>query len=570
MAFVTLVFPHQLFKENPAIKAGQKVVLIEEDLYFNQFNFHKQKLVLHRASMKAYEGFLQKKKIPVEYIEATEKWCDARHLGTWLQKQKITEVHYAGLSDDWLQRRLMKGLENSGIQAVEHPTPNFITTAAHGDHFFEGKKTYFQTDFYIWQRKRFRILLEKDDQPQGGKWSFDEENRSPFSKDEVIPNIHFPKPNEYVKEAIEYVEKHWPKNCGSVENFNYPVTHQQAEKWLTDFLENRFEKFGVYEDAMVADEHFLYHSVLTPSLNIGLLDPKQIINAAIKTHRAKNIPLNSTEGFIRQILGWREFIQTVYRREGRKQRTKNYWGFHRPIPHSFWTGETGIVPVDIVVKKVLQTGYSHHIERLMVMGNFMLLCEFDPDEVYKWFMEMYIDAYDWVMVPNTYGMTQFSDGGLMMTKPYISGSNYLLKMGDWKKGNSSKRKPQKESGQMPLSLGEGLGVRLTADEETMAELHKDGMVPLQMEDGKTNTQPASWNEIWDGLFWRFMHVHQRFFDKNPRLSLLLRSFDRMSKEKRDAHLAVAEAFLQRLDSQNEQAGKQQKEKPATKPSQEKV
>jgi deoxyribodipyrimidine photolyase-related protein len=206
-----------------------------------------------------------------------------------------------------------------------------------------------------------------------------------------------------------------------------------------------------------------------------------------------NTPLNSLEGFIRQIVGWREFIRAVYEREGRAQRTKNYWGFTRKIPPAFWKGTTGVEPVDIVIQKVLQNGYTHHIERLMVLGNFMLLCEFDPGEVYRWFMEMFVDAYDWVMVPNTYGVICFADGGLMTTKPYISGSNYLLKMGTWKKG--------------------------------------------------------PWQEVWDALFWRFMFMHQDFFNQNPRLSMLLRMFEKMPHEKRQGHLSIADNFLCGLDKQ---------------------
>jgi deoxyribodipyrimidine photolyase-related protein len=180
----------------------------------------------------------------------------------------------------------------------------------------------------------------------------------------------------------------------------------------------------------------------------------------------------------------------VYEQAGRKQRTSNFWNFKRKIPSSFYDGTTGIIPIDITIKKVLKTGYCHHIERLMVLGNFMLLCEFDPDEVYKWFMEMFIDAYDWVMVPNVYGMTQFADGGLMTTKPYISGSNYLMKMSDYEKG--------------------------------------------------------AWQKIWDALFWRFMHVHRDFFGTNPRLGMLVKTFDKMSEEKRNAHLETASTYLNSL------------------------
>ena len=293
------------------------------------------------------------------------------------------------------------------------------------------------------------------------------------------------------------VDKYYPDNYGNTASpFGniggfYPVTHKQAGLWLQDFLKHRFQKFGVYEDAMVTGETFLYHSILSPLINTGLLDPQEVIDKTLDYAAENDIPLNSLEGFIRQVMGWREFIHLVYEREGVKQRTKNYWGFKRHIPKTFWTGETGILPVDTVIKRVLHTGYSHHIERLMIMGNFMLLCEFDPDDVYRWFMEMYIDAYDWVMVPNTYGMTQFADGGLMMTKPYISGSNYLLKMGNWPKGE--------------------------------------------------------WQEIWDGLFWRFMHKHRDFFTQNPRLGMLVKSFDKMDAGKQKKHLHNAEEFLKRLD-----------------------
>jgi deoxyribodipyrimidine photolyase-related protein len=369
-----------------------------------------------------------------------------------------------------------------------------LNTPEDGDVYFANKKHYHQTDFYVLQRKARKLLLDADRKPLGGKWTFDAENREKFPKTERVPSFPFPAQNNWVKEAAEYVNQHFPGNYGETDAFIFPVNRNDSLQWLDEFLEKRFEKFGVYEDAMVAKENYLYHSVLTPMLNIGLLQPGEIVNAALNKASEKEIPLNSLEGFIRQIVGWREFIRLVYEREGRKQRTTNYWGFTRKIPPQFWTGETGIEPVDIVVKKLLKTSYNHHIERLMVMGNFFLLCEFDPDEVYRWFMEMYIDAYDWVMVPNVYGMTQFADGGLMTTKPYISGSNYLMKMGDWPKGD--------------------------------------------------------WQAIWDGLFWRFMHVHRDFFLKNPRLGMLVNTFDKMSEEKRELHLRNAGGFLEQLDTWN--------------------
>jgi deoxyribodipyrimidine photolyase-related protein len=215
-----------------------------------------------------------------------------------------------------------------------------------------------------------------------------------------------------------------------------------------------------------------------------------VVEKSLNFANENKIPINSTEGFIRQIIGWREFIRGMYLCKGSFSRTKNFWGFKRKIPKSFYDGSTGIDPLDQTIKKVLESGYCHHIERLMILGNFMLLCEFDPDEVYRWFMELFIDAYDWVMVPNVYGMSQFADGGLFATKPYIAGSNYLRKMSDYQKGD--------------------------------------------------------WEAVWDGLFWRFIDQHQDFFKSNPRLSMMNHTWDKMDKEKKKNHLVKAEKFLEEL------------------------
>ncbi|MBC8988030.1 cryptochrome/photolyase family protein [Pedobacter sp. N36a] len=490
---VTLIFPHQLFQNHPALQKDRAVYLVEEWLFFKQYNFHRKKLVLHRASMKFYQDWLQKNEFTVNYIESDTKENDCRVLVDSLAQQSIEHIHIAAVADNWLIQRMESACIMNEVTLHVYDSPNFLNTTQSTADYFNKRKTYFQTDFYISQRKKRNILLESDGEPIGGKWSFDEDNRKKFPKKEGVPGFELPKENKYVAEAKLYVKKHFPNNYGELNTrCLFVVTFEDALKWLDNFLKNRFEKFGIYEDAIVANESILHHSVLTPILNIGLLQPGQIIEEALAVAKNKNIPLNSLEGFIRQIMGWREFVHLVYEREGGKQRSTNCWKFKRKIPQSFWTGETGIAPIDITIKKILQTGYSHHIERLMVLGNFMQLCEFDPDEVYRWFMEMFIDAYDWVMVPNVYGMTQFADGGMMVTKPYISGSNYLMKMGDYEKGE--------------------------------------------------------WQSVWDGLFWRFMHVNRSFFLKNPRLGMLVNMYDKMPIEKQELHLIHAENFLEQLDS----------------------
>jgi deoxyribodipyrimidine photolyase-related protein len=488
---VTLIFPHQLFVNHPSIVKNQAVYLIEEFLFFNQYRFHQHKLVLHRASMKKYAHRLGQFNVKVNYIDSQDDLSDVRNLIDHLAQHNITEIQFADVADNWLRTRIKKSCNRRQIKMTEIPSPNFLNTLDDVKPFFDKKKTYFQTAFYIEQRKQRLILLDTAGHPLGGQWTFDTDNRLKYPKKNQPPVVIAAKHDSYVKKAMTYVETYFSNNYASTEKFIYPTDHAGASLWLDEFLETRFEKFGSYEDAMVGNEHYLHHSVLTPMLNIGLLSPQQIIDRALQVGGNKNIPLNSLEGFIRQIMGWREFIRIVYEREGRHQRTQNFWSFERKIPKSFWLGTTGILPVDNVIQKLLETGYSHHIERLMVMGNFMLLCEFHPDEVYRWFMEMYVDAYDWVMVPNVYGMSQFADGGLMTSKPYISGSNYLLKMSDYPKG--------------------------------------------------------PWTEIWDGLFWRFMHVHRDFFLKNPRMGMLVKMFDKMPEEKRNKHIAVAENFLKQLN-----------------------
>lgn len=476
---IFILFPHQLFKTIEPLKKMNMVYLVEEHLFFNQYKFHQQKLVLHRASMKYYQSYLQEHGIAVKYIEAHQQENDVRVLlGNLADTPDITLHHYP-LFDNWLEQRFKNRCTALSINTEELNSSYFLNSTLDFNDYFSNKSKFFQTDFYIKQRKKLGILMQADGKPQGDKWSFDADNRLKYPKGKKPPEVTFPDINKYYHEAIAYVKQYYAANYGLISpTFIYPTTHQESEAWLQQFLQKRFVDFGSYEDALVSDEHILHHSVLTPMLNMGLLTPKQIIDETLAFAETHAIPLNSLEGFIRQIIGWREFIYGVYHSKGTQERTTNFWQFYKPIPASFYQGNTGITPVDEVIKKVLKTGYCHHIERLMILGNFMLLCEFNPDEVYKWFMEMFVDAYDWVMVPNVYGMSQFADGGLMATKPYISGSSYVLKMSHYKKDR--------------------------------------------------------WCEVWDALFWNFMNRHRDFFLSNPRIGMLIKTYDKMSDEKKKA------------------------------------
>ena len=489
----TLIFPHQLHKNLDELDKNVPVYLIEEYLFFNQYKFHKQKIGFHRAIMKFYEKYLQENGFEIIYIEAKEPISDIRKLLPKLAKKGIEGVIYRNPTDYNLEKRLSEGLKEQNMEKNELESLLFINSKEDLSSFFKPtKKKFFQTSFYKNERARLNILMDEEGKPEGGKLTYDDANRKKYPAKKTPPAIYFPEATEYHKEAFDYVETNFKGNYGEFTSDTfYPVTFEQTEAWLNQFLETRFHEFGNYEDAIVKEEIHLNHSMLTPMMNVGFIEPKYIIDKAIDFAKKSSVPLNSLEGFVRQIMGWREFIRGMYEAKGRESRIKNYWGFTRKIPASFYDGTTGIVPIDDTIKKILKTGYCHHIERLMILGNFMLLCEFDPDEVYQWFMELFIDSYDWVMVPNVYGMSQFADGGFFATKPYISGSNYVIKMSNYKKG-------------------------------------------------------AIWQTTWDGLFWRFMHVHRDFFVKNPRLGMLVRNFDNQSPEKRNGHLEVAEEFLTSL------------------------
>ncbi len=494
MKEIHLVFPHQLFQSSPLFETKEPLYLVEEYLFFKQYPFHKQKIAFHRATMKFYEAFLKSEGYEVIYIEANQAISDIRKLIPELKERGIEHINYIDPIDYWLQKRLEATCEDNGIKTKQFDSPLFLNRPGDLQPFFRSdKKKYHQTTFYTHARKERNILMDADDKPTGGKWTFDTENRKKYPAKKTPPSIQYPDVDDYYKEAKEYVEAHFADHLGSLtEQVLYPTNFEATQAWLQQFFEHRFREFGAYEDALVTHHSILHHSVLTPMLNVGLITPGKILEESLQYAEENDIPLNSTEGFVRQIMGWREFIRGIYEARGREQRTLNFWGFTKKIPASFYDGTTGIDPVDQTIKQVLKTGYCHHIERLMVLGNFMLLCEFDPDEVYRWFMELFIDAYDWVMVPNVYGMSQFSDGGLMATKPYISGSNYLMKMSNYQKGE--------------------------------------------------------WQDTWDGLFWRFMDVHRDFFQQNPRLGMLVGMFDKMSDEKKETHRTNAAAFLSQLET----------------------
>ena len=493
---LTLIYPNQLFAEHPSVQPGRPVVLLEDPLLFGTDptwpgRIHRQRALLHRLSMQAYAERLKGQGFEVAIQHHNQASDTSEHI-TLLWKQGYRVFHLVNPLDDLLERRLRRTLTELGGQIVLNDTPMLLTPPeVLESHFGSGRKP-FMARFYELQRKRMGVLLTPEGGPVGGQWSFDADNRKKLPKGIVVP----PEPTctPYVDHVttLAQLETEALPLIGASKNCLYPIDHQGAQDWLDRFLEERFEQFGDYEDAISRHHRVMWHGVLTPMLNIGLLTPEQVLRRALEAGESRSIPLNSLEGFVRQIIGWREFMAAMYQRHGRQMRTTNFWGFNnQPLPEAFYTGTTGLPPIDDAIHHALETGWCHHIERLMLIGNVMLLCRFHPDRVYQWFMDLFVDAYDWVMVPNVYGMSQFADGGLFTTKPYLSGSNYVRKMSDYPKGE--------------------------------------------------------WCEIWDGLFWSFIHQHQDFFRSQYRLAMMARNLDRMAPDKLLTHQQRASQFLDGLN-----------------------
>ena len=490
----TFVFPNQLFFPSPALSRDRIVYIIRDPLFFKDqihpVNFHKNKLLLHILSTNEYKEELIKIGYDVKLVEYEELSGD-KYLEELIIKYGLTDIHYCDPVDFIISKRLGNAIKNTGAFSNKYDSMSFMLSSSEVEEEFFNKKSHFMAPFYKKQRIRFGILINDDGYPLGGKWSFDKENRKKLPKTVHAPELlRIKYDDERMAIAKQYIEKNFKNNPGHLDFFNYPINRQNARDALHYFLKTSFENFGTYEDAIAKDENFLFHSIITPYLNIGLITPEQVVSEALNYAKENFTPLNSVEGFIRQIIGWREFMRGIYIADGVKQRNSNFWNYTNDIPNSFYNATTGIDPLDDTIKKCLDNGYVHHIERLMILGNLMLLLRIRPDVVYKWFMELFIDSYDWVMVPNVYGMSQFADGGLLATKPYISGSNYILKMSDYKKGD--------------------------------------------------------WCEIWDSLYWRFINSNREFFKKNPRMNMMVSMYDKKDTVSRDRLMKVANNYTEEL------------------------
>ena len=456
---ICILFPIDLYNDLSYItKYNIQTVYLAEDIHYfkrPKMKFNILKPVYHRATMKCYFDFL-KSKVKSYYIECDTDWTKI--------KLQYKTLYFFDPVDRTISDKINK------FTHIIINTPRFILSK---DELDEYKGVIRQTSFYIWIRKKYNILMDSN-KPYGGKMTYDKENRKrPYSgiEKDVEIETDFTN-NKYVKEAFQYIKSSKSNIIFPEIKLKFPINREDTLKRLIFFVNKSLDKFGSYQDVMIPSDHsFIFHSGFSVMMNIGLITPKEIIDYVLDlfesySEKDKKKNINTIEGFIRQIIGWREFTRFMYEKKYTTYLDKNYFNANNKLSSEWYTATTGIIPIDHCISKAFRFGYLHHIERLMLVSNYMVLKGISPTEMFKWFTEFSLDSYDWVMEYNVYCMASYSDGGQYISKPYISSSNYVLKMSTYKKGE--------------------------------------------------------WSIIWDELFWKFMKKHTSKIKKIHRLSPLLK------------------------------------------------
>tara|TARA_B100002051_G_scaffold275774_1_gene320926 strand:- start:532 stop:2040 length:1509 start_codon:yes stop_codon:yes gene_type:complete len=485
-----LILGNQLFPVNEIKKTGIKNIFMAEDFGLcSEHKHHKLKILIFLSAMREYKNYLKKYNFNIHYFSIKDSFKKNYEdkIKIILNKYKYSEINFFEIEDNFFSKRMsifFSSLEN--IQCNELKNPMFISDK----NYFEQTKNNNSirlSNFYKKIRTDLHILVTKDGIPIGGKWSFDDENRKKIPKDMTLPDKPLNFKYKNFKILSSFINTEFSNNPGKLSNTWVPITRSDALEWVNNFFKYKLIDFGDYEDAIIRDNNFLFHSALSTILNLGLITPYELLSKLKSFAKKNDIPINSYEGFIRQVFGWREFIRCLYHRFGEKMINSNFWKSNRKMKKSWYLGNTGIQPLDDSIKDCLEYGYTHHIPRLMIIANIMNLSNIHPYEIYKWFMEMFIDSSDWVMVPNVFGMGTFADGGIFATKPYVCGSNYILKMSNYKKGE--------------------------------------------------------WCDIVDGLYWKFIDENKKYFVKNPRLSMMVRSLNRINNKRKKIIFDAAKNFI---------------------------
>jgi deoxyribodipyrimidine photolyase-related protein len=484
---VLLLFGNQLFDPTHLREYRDATLLmVEDEALCRRYTYHRQKLTFILAAMRSQAQALRAAGYRLVYHELEEglDWQSA--LDALRQQTGFDTLCHFEIENPALTATLCAYTRRHTLGLRVLRSPMFLNTIADFETHLAGHGSPQLLPYYRTQRLRHGILIDADGGPTGGRWSFDHANREKLPKHLRPGEPTVPAQTPQVRAAMALVRDRFPTHPGELDAFWLPTTHEQARAWLDEFLDQRFRDFGRFEDALTRRSSFVYHSGIAPLLNVGLLTPEFVLERALEHAAHHDVPINSLEGFVRQILGWREFVRGVFHHYHRPLQSRNVWRGDRKLTDAWYTGTTGLEPLDHVIRKTLKLGWAHHIERLMVAANLMNLAGVEPGQVYRWFMEMFVDAYDWVMAPNVFGMGLSSEGGIFTTKPYICGSNYVLKMGDFK--------------------------------------------------------PGDWCDVMDGLLWRFVANHHETLRTNHRLAPMIANLPRVAR-RRPEIFAMAEDFI---------------------------
>ena len=484
--------------------ANSIVLMMEVGDETTYVRHHKAKLVYILSAMRHHAEALRRAGWTVDYVRLDDPDNSGSFTG---EVARAIERHQADRivvteAGEW---RVMAMLESwqtlFGVPVEIRRDDGFLCSHAEFEAWAEGRSELRMEFFYREMRKKTGLLMENG-KPVGDRWNFDKENRKPAQADLLMPQPLSFEPDAITREVMELVEQRFGSNPGSLALFDYAVTAEDAERQAETFFTHALPQFGDYEDAMLTGERFLWHSILSPYINSGLLDPLDLCRRAEVEYREGRAPLNSVEGYIRQVIGWREYMRVIYWREGPNYVNRNFLAHARALPGWYWTGETDMHCLKESLGQTLATAHAHHIQRLMVLGNFALLIGADPKQVHLWYLEVYVDAYEWVELPNTLGMSQFGDGGLLGSKPYVSSGAYINRMSDY-------------CGHCRYDVGKRVG---------------DDACP------------------YNALYWDFLVRHRDKLGSNRRLAMPYRTWDRQSPEQQAETLAQARGFLDALDA----------------------
>ena len=465
---------------------------------------HQQKLAYILSAMRHHAAYLADLGWTVDYVALDDPDNSGsftgevaraidRHAPDRIVVTEAGEWRVAAMLDAWPDR--------FAVPVEIRPDRRFIASHAEFDDWAAGRASLTMEYFYRDMRRKTGLLMDGD-APCEGRWNFDKENRRPAKADLLMPRPHRFEPDAITRDVLALVAERFADHPGSLDDFAWGVTRDDAQAQADAFFAHALPDFGPYEDAMLTGEHHLWHSILSPYLNSGLLDPLDLCRRAEAEYRAGRAPINSVEGYIRQIIGWREFMRGIYWREGPDYARRNFLDHHRPLPAWYWTGDTDMHCLAEAIGQTLATAHAHHIQRLMVTGNFALLIGADPAAVHRWYLEIYVDAYEWVELPNTLGMSQFGDGGIVGSKPYISSGAYIDRMSDY-------------CGQCRYDVKQRVGADACP---------------------------------FNALYWDFLARHEDKLGDNPRLALPYRNWAKQPAEKRKETRAQARSFLDRLDA----------------------